>query len=318
VKFISDSTVIACRAVAEAFDDELQIHGLSAGEWASLFGAGRSRPDWASVADRGPIRIGRRNDGPASDQSGKERRLDDGRVALSSNAAGLAWIEPDADRHNLLLPQALHLLLTQQWARAGLMPVHACAFSIAGQGILALGDRGAGKSSLVLAALAAGARIVSDDWMLLGLDTDQVIQAERLREFLMLRPGPVVEQFSGVLSADLTTSGDGRLVWSIEAGDPRFPVSLSIDQCWWLNSPAADRPDKTASRPLVQSTMLAHLVGAAMPLLLTPEFSHEQITLLSTLKRIVHQADCIELVSGRDLLDQPMATIERTLNTNQA
>ena len=64
--------------------------------------------------------------------------------------------------------------------------------------------------------------------------------------------------------------------------------------------------------------MLAHLVGAAMPFLLTPEFSHEQITLLSTLKRIVHQADCIELVSGRDLLDQPMATIERTLNTNQA
>ena len=88
--------------------------------------------------------------------------------------------EPDADRHNLLLPQALHLLLTQQWARAGLMPVHACAFSIAGQGILALGDRGAGKSSLVLAALAAGARIVSDDWLLLGLDTDQVIQARAI------------------------------------------------------------------------------------------------------------------------------------------
>jgi len=318
VKFIPDSTTTACRAFAEAFDDELQIQGLSAGELASLFGAGRSRPDWAEVAGRGPIRISRSSDSPASEQGRTERRLDDGRVALLSNAAGLAWIEPDADRHNLLLPQTLHLLLTQQWARVGLMPVHACAFRIADQGILALGDQGAGKSSLVLAALAAGARIVSDDWLLLGLDTDQFIHAERLREFLMLRPGPVVEQFSSVLPVHLRTSGDGRLVWPIDPDDPRFPVSLPIDQCWWLNSPVAVRPDRTVARPLAQSAMLARLVGAAMPLLLTPEFSHEQITLLNTLKRVVHQTDCIEMVTGRDLLDQPSATIERTMKTNQA
>ncbi len=318
MKFIPESSAIACRIFAEAFDDQLLLDGLEADELGSLFTAGHSRPDWGAMARRGPIRVGRPDDVQATDRLVLRRQLDDGQVALSTNAAGLAWIAPDTDQRKLLVPQSLQLLLAQQWARGGLMPLHACAFRLADQGILALGDRGAGKSSLVLAALSVGAEVVSDDWLLLGLDRFQAIQAERLRQFLMLRPGPVVDQFSATLTGDLSISGDGRVVWPIEDDNPRFPISRSIDQCWWLSSPTADRPATTNSAPLAQSAMLAHLVAAAMPLLLTREFAIEQRTLLNALKHIVEQAGCIELTTGRDLLDQPRIILQQLISAKHS
>ena len=91
---------------------------------------------------------------------------------------------PQFDR---ILPQSLHLLLAQQWARAGIMTLHAAAVSTPGGGILSLGPRGAGTSTLTVSALAAGLGVITDDWMILGRAADGQIEVERLRGFLMLR-----------------------------------------------------------------------------------------------------------------------------------
>ena len=53
--------------------------------------------------------------------------------------------------------------------------LHATAVSVANKGLLILGASGSGKSKLALVMLTHGAKLISDDQVLLKTDTDKII-----------------------------------------------------------------------------------------------------------------------------------------------
>lgn len=53
--------------------------------------------------------------------------------------------------------------------------VHASAVAVAGRGLLILGPSGSGKSSLALAMMAQGARLVADDRVLLRCESGRLV-----------------------------------------------------------------------------------------------------------------------------------------------
>jgi hypothetical protein len=242
-------------------------------ELASLFRVGKGRPDWPGVAARGPIRVGVTDE----DLDGLQVEcsplaLPGGRAFLTSDRAGEVRLEPvlEADLH--LLPPPLNLLLAQQWARLARFPLHAAALRWKDRGVLILGERGAGKSSLVLAASSLGGEVVSDDWLLTGVLRGQV-RVERLREFLMFRPGAPWQAFGQGMQTltglTIVPGPDRRHVLPIHGSQPAFPTWTPIERMVFLQAPERERPAHSRLEPIHQSRLLAGLVEASMPRLLT-------------------------------------------------
>jgi len=214
-----------------SFAARVVVEGLPAATLAALI-AGRAagRRAWRP----GVILRARLADTPDRDDSGPPQTiaLDDGRTLLTSGAAGEVRVEPGHVLGDVLQPLSLNLLLAQQWARAGLVLVHGAAFELDGTGILALGDRGAGKSVLTAAVLAAGGRVVSDDWVMLGSPDGETFRAERLRDFLMFRKSRATQSLLARLDDMPVIEQDDppKQVFRIERESPRFPATVRIDQ----------------------------------------------------------------------------------------
>ncbi|AKS42513.1 hypothetical protein [Wenzhouxiangella marina] len=309
-----------CLLKTEAFDLTLRIEGLDPAEMAALLGAPGPRPDWQKISTRGPIRIGfdEEFDDPGALPSwpgdpATRIPLEDGWVELRSDQPGIAGIDPEAGRANRLLPSGLHLLLAQQWARQGLFPLHAAALSWKGQGLLLLGDQGAGKSTLVLAAMQLGATVVSDDWLLVGQDRAQGWRAERLRQFLMFRPGAAFDRLASGLGERWLQNEDGRRVLPLPSDDPAWPAQLGLDRAVWLDAPAQERPLISHFDRIDQARLLAALVGAAMPRLLGADFPHERTRLLQGFQALVARLPARRVCTGQDLLEHPDRLFDRLI-----
>ena len=304
---------------SEAFERRLEIAGLAAAELASLFGADRTRRDELALASRGPISVRiEQDEGTASaavaPKSLQPERLPDGQALLASGLPGQARLQADAATDRLL-PGPLNLLLAQQWARQGLFPLHAAALRWRGRGVMILGGRGAGKSSLVLAALAEGAEVVSDDWLLVGCERGEV-RAERLRQFLMLRPGETWTRFAPSLGGDLDfrCGNDGRFVHAISPKDPAFPSWIRVERCLLLHRPPADRPATTRLEASDQAGLLGELIDAAMPVLMTHRFPVERALLFDRFNALIRRLPTAAVTTGRDLLADPRSVLERLIS----
>lgn len=99
------------------------------------------------------------------------------------------------------------------------MILHASAVSMEGRGLLVLGKSGAGKSSLALRLMALGARLVSDDRVILEARADGVLTAAapgqiagliEARGVGLVRVDPV-SSARIVLAVDLDTRPEARL-----------------------------------------------------------------------------------------------------------
>ncbi|MGB0514036.1 MAG: hypothetical protein ACPGJE_04245, partial [Wenzhouxiangellaceae bacterium] len=164
-------------------------------------------------------------------------QLPDGEVISASGGAARIELRPGHGAPTRLVPQCLNLGLAQQWARTGRMMVHGACLGAGDRGVLVLGRKASGKSVLCLAALTAGLRVVSDDWLLLGCDPNASI-AERLRDFLMLRESwasrrlriqwpdapaaPAPARPKQIIATDRDTSTDPT----------RFPRTATITDLW--------------------------------------------------------------------------------------
>lgn len=305
-----------CRLRSEAFERSLTIYGLSAGEMAAYFSADGARPEPHLIAARGSIGISVDQDESvivnAIDLSRHRReRLSDGQALLSSGQPGQARLDAKA-AVNRLLPGPLNLLLAQQWARQGLFPLHAAALRWRGRGLLILGDQGTGKSSLVLAALGRGGRVVSDDWLLVG-DGEAEARAERLRRFLMFRSGSTWDRFGASLieTHGVHATGDGRFVHPIDRAHAAFPNWTPLDRCILLEPPAATRPDQTTLEIADQARALGALIDGAMPILMTRRFPVERALLFDRFQSLSRRLPVIAATMGQDLIAEPTAVLDR-------
>jgi hypothetical protein len=75
-----------------------------------------------------------------------------------------------ADDGHYALARAVRSLLTTLACASGSVQVHASAFCIEGRAVLVLGDKGAGKTSILIGALARGAAFLSNDRVLIAAE----------------------------------------------------------------------------------------------------------------------------------------------------
>lgn len=308
----------SCLFHSQAFARSLHIHGLRPDELGGLFRADCGRPDWSAIRARGLIRIRCGEDPPDTvNTDAKDYRLErlaGGEAWLASGLPGQLRLRADPRSDDRLLPGPLNLSLAQQWARQGLFPLHAAALRWEGLGLLILGDQGAGKSSLILAAIEQGAQVISDDWLLVGHHQGEP-RAERLREFLMFRPGPTWERFGAAIAQRLTITRnrDGRHLHAISGEDETadFPAWTRLDRCLLLNRPDSTRPENTILADTNHSAVLAQLVGAAMPILMTRGFPLERERLFARFHTLVRDLPTRSATTGLDLATRPGQVLDR-------
>jgi len=297
----------------QALDFSLATPGLAAPALAAFLRGTGQRPDWLATAGGGI-----RAELIAADEAGADgplivHDLDDGRLEMRSGGSGRLIARGSGLPADRMLPQSLHLLLAQQWARAGIMSLHAAAISTPQGGILILGPRGAGKSTLTVSALAAGLGVVSDDWMLLGRAADASIQVERLRGFLMLRRGWAAEQLSRRCPglALIPVARRPKQVMELPADDQAFPPTAPIRSVWLLQRPRGARAEHSTLRAASPACTLSRLVEAGMPLLFSANFQHEHQALLNTARQLIGNASTQSLEPGTDLVNDPATAWRR-------
>lgn len=311
----------ACQLSCQALPIRLTVAGLAAADLQALFHASAGgRQPWPPQSSPAAIVIDNPDALPLPPaQAGRQcLQLGPDRVELASGQP--ARLHPGSDQGTAThFPQSLYLCLAQQWARSGVFALHAAGIVADGQGILALGERMAGKSTLALSALAAGHQVVSDDWLLLGIGSDGRCRIERLRGYLAIRPGPVRARLlplAGLAAPRTAGNGDHRQLFDITHPAPaRFPLAAAVNRLWLLAAGGDHRPGTTLCRLQAPAAALAGLVTAAMPLLLSAAFPVERQALMATAQSLLQQVVATHLTAGLDLVQTPTASWQRLIKT---
>ena len=308
MKIQPESTPGKSRLRGDRIAFDITLDGLDAGQIQALLHGGSDQVDWLQLASVHDVRA----DNPmAGDQAISPTPVshdtEDGRVETTSGGPGQVIVEAQHQKPVNLLPQSLHLLLAQQWARSGILTLHAAAILTPGGGILVIGPRGGGKSVLTLSALAAGYGVISDDWILLGKDENNHIQVERLRPFMMLRQSWAADQLRTRLPrlASRQVGNRPKQLIRLPENTKRFPIGGPINQLWLLNRPRSARGHQTRLTPTTQSTALARVVEANMPLLFSKAFPTEHSALMDTIKALLKDAPAYEVETGTDIVEKP-------------
>lgn len=196
------------------------------------------------------------------------------------------------------------------WAACGACRTHAAVVEHKGLGFLLTGASGFGKSTAALSALAAGARVVSDDEVLIWIDGDRPV-ATRVRPWLMARStthAALSRTLSGVAFRGNAT-GEEHRAW-IPSDDDRFPRSVPL-ACWMsLEAVTEAQRPPTCILTAPGANPLAELMVASAPLFLTPPFDAERKALLKTASALARGVRRLNLTTGHDLIDSPVEAWE--------
>ena len=219
-----------------------------------------------------------------------------------------ASIRPDGDLRAVLEPAVSHALALQ-----GLAVVHAAAFDAAGFGVLAVGSSFSGKSTFAAAALVAGARVISDDSVVVGRGVRGEPTVGALRRNLHLRDASVdvlPPSLRARVAPDPGAPG-GRWCLPRAAAAERFvgaaPLRVIVDL-------RLDRRRRASFFGRAsQAETLAAIIRSTSPLFLSARYGTERARLLPVLREAVAAAVCLRACIGRDLLASPAEVIGRLL-----
>ncbi|MFZ1639830.1 MAG: hypothetical protein WAV07_00025 [Candidatus Contendobacter sp.] len=214
------------------------------------------------------------------------------------------------------LQQLFGYAVSHAFARQGGAIVHGAAFALDHRAVLTLGLSRAGKSTLSALALRAGARVVSDDTLLVGQDQDGHTRVEALREEMYLRE-PTQTLLPAALQAGLqptTISGEHR--WILDRS-MAASFTRSIRPSLVLSTKVDRRLAVTRIQPMAKTDVLAELIRAASPLFLSPRYPVERAALLPVLMSLALRAPGFRVRLGRDLFAAPDATFQRLLDATE-
>ncbi|HVP14250.1 MAG TPA: hypothetical protein VMS88_01825, partial [Terriglobales bacterium] len=170
---------------------------------------------------------------------------------------------------------ALETALMHAASLEGVGLLHAAAFELDGQRVLAVGASGSGKSTLAAAALTLGGRIVSDDAVLLGRDRAGALTARTVCRDLRLRAASVAVVSRDLRALLVRSSGADGERWLLrrESAPGRFAESFAPGVALRIS---LDRRRRGCSlRALSGSELLATLIASASPLLLSARYREE-------------------------------------------
>jgi len=310
----------ACRLVAEALGVEIAITGLTAGEMCYRL-EGQGEPwRWTDLIERGPITVSLATDPIHDPAEGEpvvyETDLPDGRVKLVSGGEAEFRVESHHADSGGILPYCFHAAVAQQLARAGVMSVHAAGIVTPRGGLLVIGRKGAGKSTLTASAFCAGFGVVSDDWLLAAAN-GTAMHVERMRNYMMLRMGWASEQFQKRLPEGLLreSATRPRFYLRLPPSNTRFPQDALIDLIGVVERPRDGRRAQTEIEVLPPALALARLTESSMPVLLSQQLPVERACLFEQLSRALSQAPARRIRTGTDLVSTPEKAWSYVLKT---
>lgn len=303
--------------LAVVLDGKVAVRSGASLPLAALYLGAGSLPSWDALRRVGPIRFDVGDPSEAETfacRSPFERDFGNSLIRCTSNAPAIVRIanepSPSNPRH---LPAALGFAFSQQWARLGHACVHGALLVVEGQGVLVLGQRGAGKSVLATSALVAGGGIVSDDYLLVGESNGGPL-GERIRAFLSLRQSWAARTLFPASEQEWRPNRHGtRVFLTMQSDTERFPEHHPIDHVWVLVRPRAGRRLESHLEPISQSEIFASLVAATQPLLLGCEFPHERDRLMHLFSNLASRGLAARLETGQDIVLEPRAAWQRLL-----
>ena len=252
----------------------------------------------------------------ASAVSGSEVSVGPHRVVLSNDE------EPDRIRFSKRrMPSRLELELLVDFgvnhllARQGLPVLHSCSFELGGVAVLGLGESFSGKTTVAVAAMRAGGRVVSDDAVLVVPEGERfAVLPVRSFGWLRGRTREIVPSELRHRMIENEENGRPRWVLEREAGGEAF-VERAAPSVIWVQS--IDRRLK-ASRiePIDQGQVFAALVRGSSPLFLSRHCPEIRDQLIPMFRSLCAQCRGYRVWLGRRLMDDPAGEIGRLVEAS--
>lgn len=200
-----------------------------------------------------------------------------------------------ASKYNFLL-----LGLTYLFSYQGLFDLHGAALAYHGIGYVFLGESGSGKSSMALNLVGQGWKYASDDSLLLK-SNGKSVEILSFRKIFFVDPAAALnypELDTLVFKID-NVSGSKSFLDLEKVYPNQFQASI-VPKILIFSKITHDR--KSSVQLLSKGQALANLLKQSASIF----FNRQAISQhTQTLKNLIEQCNCYQLLAGRDLYDEP-------------
>jgi len=174
-------------------------------------------------------------------------------------------------------------------------------------GVLVLGDSGSGKTTLALAALAAGAQIVSDDRVALRMAGGQ-LRAHRMRDFLRIRRGTLLDMTRDALpeAVRAITTTAPAVELAMTTAPQQFISDTRIDTVVLLNRCPSTRPAESIVKPASSAETLAAAMASSLPYLFAVNTQHLGVDPVTLYGQMLAAKQAVHLTTGARLMARPV------------
>ena len=207
--------------------------------------------------------------------------------------------------------------LSHAFARQGFLTLHGAAFQYLEFSPLILGDSRSGKSTLTTLALRMGAKVVSDDHLLLSKTAaggKSVFELESMRPDLHLRSPTHCLLREPLASRLRPASFGGEQRWILSHHlNPQFQrrASPTVILCSTIDRELQE----TDIQPMPPPAALAEMMRCSSPLFLSAKFPQERAVLMDLISAMIASLPAFRLRLGKDLFDKPEETFQRLADT---
>lgn len=197
------------------------------------------------------------------------------------------------------------------------LTLHALVFNHQGIGVMVLGESGAGKTTLALAALSAGATIVSDDNVALRKE-GQSICAYSMRPFLQIRRNTLQKMKTEALPMSLAATDPIHQTTILEKTSipDAFIDRTVISNILILPPAGSSRAEQSTVTAASRADGLTAAIGASLPHLFALNTEQLGLDPGALLMSLLATDGCFHLNTGSNLMDNPgeeIAHIVRSL-----
>jgi hypothetical protein len=241
---------------------------------------------------------------------GDELQFPTGLIRLSpkTEVIEVLWIPSDR-RGDGPSPDLMETAMGLALGGLGVTCLHAVAFSVGPHTILGVGGSGAGKSTITAAALRSGGRVASDD-SVLACPSDDHVQLGPFRAYFSFRDA-TLSVLPDWLSEKTTEGADSHFLDRLACPD-NLAAQLVPDRLWQLRIDRRLRASRI--RRLCTQESLVALVSSASLLTLSPRYPRIRQRAMSVLATLAENCPGFEVRLGRDMLEEPEATLENLCN----
>ena len=198
---------------------------------------------------------------------------------------------------------ALFRILAEQ----GSMSLHAALVSINGRNLLLVGKGGSGKSTLTLLLMQAGAKVLSDDSVLLSLQSGE-FEVWGIRPFMVLREPALRVIDEHLMGQVIPFTVLGECKYRLSLGSELSCTASGIDAMLLLDG-FVEQPESVLNAAHA-GQVYARLVSQSSALYFTDAFRAEQKALQPVITRLIETVPTHLLQLGGALMDSENCQLE--------